>query len=336
MGIFGNFIFQDIGIYSKPRQEMEYHFLLPERGKEKRDGSFTDPEEFKYSYRFVCFMDMLGCKKLVRESETSQSAFEQVKRIASVFEEEQKKYATNHWCNDFTFSIPKDNFVKDHHIAEENIRVDMNMFSDSIIISYELLDSGLFLDWYRQIFQVFNDICRLQFEFAMKGVFLRGGLTFGKVYHNGNICFGPALINSVMLESEYAKYPCIAVDKFIVEKNLTDMKSDLEDDYAPGYKNPHKLNEFAQELFLDYLSKTDDFNRTDDVQPVFMLDWFTSRFLQSSSNISKIRPAILTELRKNYDEQVAEKYRWLARYFNRAIYFEEGHSDMRIEDEPLL
>lgn len=139
-----------------------------------------------------------------------------------------------------------------------------------------------------------------------------------------------------MLESEYAKYPCIAVDKFIVEKILTDMKSDLEDDYAPGYKNPHKLNEFAQELFLDYLSKTDDFNRTDDVQPVFMLDWFTSRFLQSSSNISKIRPAILTELRKNYDEQVAEKYRWLARYFNRAIYFEEGHSDMRIEGEPLL
>ena len=78
---------------------------------------------------FVCFMDVPRCEKLVRESETSQSAFEQVKRIASVFEEKQKKYTTNHWCNDFTFSIPKDNFVKDHHIAEENIRVDMSIKS---------------------------------------------------------------------------------------------------------------------------------------------------------------------------------------------------------------
>lgn len=333
MGLISKFIIPDIVIPNKPRQKEEYHFLLPNQREEKWDGSFADPEEFKYSYRFVCFMDMLGCKKLVWESETSQDAFKQVKIIASVFEEEQKKYATNHWCNDFTFSIPKDGFIKDHHLAEENIRVDMSMFSDSIIISYELSDSGLFLDWYRRIFQVFNDICRLQFEFAMKGIFLRGGLTFGKIFHKGNICFGPALINSVMLESKYAKYPCIAVDKSIVEKIHSDMKSDLEDDYAPGYKMPYKLKEFAQELFLDYLSRTDAFNRTHDEQPVFMLDWFTSRFLQSSSNISRIRPAILTELKKEYEEPVTEKYRWLARYFNRAIYFEEGHSDMKIENE---
>lgn len=84
------------------------------------------------------------------------------------------------------------------------------------------------------------------------------------------------MINSVMLESKYAKYPCVAVDKSIVEKILSDMKSDLEDDYMPGYKMPHKLKEFAQELFLDYLSRTDNCNRTHDEQPVFMLDWFTS------------------------------------------------------------
>lgn len=333
MGLFNKFILPDIGILNKPRQKEEYHFLLPNQGDKNRDGSFADPEEFKYSYRFVCFMDMLGCKKLVWESETSQDAFKQVKKIASAFEEEQKKYATNHWGNDFTFSIPQDGFIKDHHLTEENIRVDMSMFSDSIIISYELSDSGLFLDWYRQIFQVFNDICRLQFKFAMKGVFLRGGLTFGKIFHKGNICFGPALINSVMLESKYAKYPCVAVDKSIVEKILSDRQSDLEDDYAWGYKSPHKLREFARELFLDYLSRTDAFNRTPDEQPVFMLDWLVSRFIQSSSNISRIRPVILTELKKEYDEPVAEKYRWLARYFNLTIHFEKGHGDMEIENE---
>lgn len=321
--------------FNKPRQKMEYHFLLPNQGKAEQADRCNEPEEFKYSYRFVCFMDMLGCKNLVRKSEISQDAFEQVKKIASVFEEAQRRYTTNHWCSDFVFSIPKDGIIKDHHLTEENIKVDMSMFSDSIIISYELSDSSLFLDWYRQLFQVFNDICRLQFEFALKGIFLRGGLTFGKVYHKGNICFGPALINSVILEEEYAKYPCIAVDNSIVEKIQSDMDSNLEDDYAPGYKRPHKLKEFAKELFLDYLSRTDSFNRISDERPVFMLDWFSSRFFQSSSNISKIRQAILNELKKEYDEKVAEKYRWLARYFNQAIYFEEGHSDMKIENELL-
>lgn len=336
MGLFNKFIFPDKGILNKSRQKEEYHFLVSSQGKEPREGKFADSDVFKYSYRFVCFMDMLGCKKLVWESDTSHDAFKQVKKIASVFKEEQKKYATNHWCNNFTFSIPKNGFVKDHYLSEEDIGVDMSMFSDSIIISYELSDSGLFLDWYRQIFQVFNDICRLQFELATKGIFLRGGLSFGKIYHKENVCFGPALINSVMLESKYAKYPCVAVDKPIIEKIQSDMNSDLEDDYALGYKIPHKLKEFAEELFLDYLSRTDNFNRTCDKQPVFMLDWFTSRFIQSSSNISRIRPAIIAELKKENDEPVAEKYRWLARYFNQTIFFEEGHSDMKIENELLL
>ena len=41
------------------------------------------------------------------------------------------------------------------------------------------------------------------------------------------------------------------------------------------------------------------------------------------------------DLKKEYDEPVAEKYRWLARYFNRTIHFEEGHSHMEIENELL-
>lgn len=80
MGLLRKFIVPDIGILNKPHQKEEYHFLLPIQGNEKQDGSFADSEEFKYSYRFVCFLDILGCKKLVWESETSQDAFQQVKK----------------------------------------------------------------------------------------------------------------------------------------------------------------------------------------------------------------------------------------------------------------
>lgn len=81
MGLLSKFIFSDMEIHNKPRQEMEYHFLLPNQVNVQRIDSFNEPEEFKYSYRFVCFMDMLGCKDLVWKSETSQDAFEQVKKL---------------------------------------------------------------------------------------------------------------------------------------------------------------------------------------------------------------------------------------------------------------
>lgn len=80
MGLLNKFIFSGMEIHNKPRQEMEYHFLLPNQVNVQRIDSFNEPEEFKYSYRFVCFMDMLGCKDLVWKSETSQDAFEQVKK----------------------------------------------------------------------------------------------------------------------------------------------------------------------------------------------------------------------------------------------------------------
>lgn len=36
MGLFSKFIFPDVGKFYKPRQKEEYHFLLPNQGKEKK------------------------------------------------------------------------------------------------------------------------------------------------------------------------------------------------------------------------------------------------------------------------------------------------------------
>ncbi len=79
MGLFSKLIFPDMGMLNNPRQKEEYHFLIPNQ-EEHWNRSSADQGEFKYSYRFVCFMDMLGCKKLVWDSETSQDAFKQVKK----------------------------------------------------------------------------------------------------------------------------------------------------------------------------------------------------------------------------------------------------------------
>lgn len=107
MGLLSEFIFPDMGILNKPRQEVEYHFLLPNREKGKEDGGFADPEEFKYSYRFVCFMDMLGCKKMVWESETSQDAFEQVKKLLLYLKRSKRSMLQIIGATTLLFQFPK-------------------------------------------------------------------------------------------------------------------------------------------------------------------------------------------------------------------------------------
>ncbi len=291
-------------------------------------NEFNSAIEFSYNDRFVFFLDILGCKNLINISTFDDSAFDKVKLIAQLFYEIQNRYIRPHWDSNFKFPIPKQGMVYDKYLSEENIIVNMSLFSDSIIISYMPQKEDRFLMWYKQIHQILNDICRLQFEFALNGIFLRGGMSYGKIFHNGNICFGPALINAVKLEGE-AVNPCIAVDKTIIEKIFQDMKSKEIDDYLPGYKYPYVLKDFAEDLYGTYFNRIDAYDKNSNAE-TFMVDWLASRFYVDSKNIAKIKPIIEAELKKDYIPKIAKKYEWLKEYYNHTIYFEEGHSDMKI------
>lgn len=292
-------------------------------------NEFNSAIEFAYNDRFVFFLDILGCKNLINISTFDNSAFDKVKLIAQLFYEIQNRYIKPHWDSHFKFPIPKQGMIYDKYLLEENIVVNMSLFSDSIIISYMPKKEERFLGWYKQMHQILNDICSLQFEFALNGIFLRGGMSYGKVFHDGNICFGPALISAVKLEGE-AVNPCIAVDKPIIEKIFQDMKSKEIDDYFPGYKYPYAIKDFAEELYGTYFNRRDAFSKYSNTE-IIMVDWLVSRFYADSNNIAKIKPVIEAELQKNYIAKIAEKYKWLKEYYNHTIYFEEGHSNMKIQ-----
>lgn len=51
-------------------------------------------------------------------------------------------------------------------------------------------------------------------------------MTYGKLYHEDNICFGPAMIKAYNLEQE-AIYPRIIVDNLAIEKGLEQLGLDV-------------------------------------------------------------------------------------------------------------
>ncbi|WP_338988091.1 hypothetical protein KST01_03635 [Fusobacterium animalis] len=46
------------------------------------------------------------------------------------------------------------------------------------------------------------DIIYISIELLDKGVYIRGGMTYGKLYHENNICFGPAMVEAYSLEQK--------------------------------------------------------------------------------------------------------------------------------------
>jgi len=62
-------------------------------------------------------------------------------------------------------------------------------------------------------------VCTIR-EYWEEGILLRGAITHGKLFHEGNIVFGPALVDAYMLERESAIYPRIVVSEDMFKNHI--------------------------------------------------------------------------------------------------------------------
>lgn len=157
----------------------------------------------EYSTRVVVFMDILGFKNMVLDPEKKETLF----------------YVMNYskWIGESNYRGP---------LKEDDLGKEVTVFSDSIVISYDVETQG-------QVFSILLDIIRIQLDLASKGIILRGGVSIGELYHKKETVFGPAMIKSYELESKNAIYPRIILDEKLLE-------------YA--YVNPSNQHNGEQEL----------------------------------------------------------------------------------------
>jgi hypothetical protein len=144
----------------------------------------TDVSETKYENRVCAFIDILGFSRMV-EDESSWSP----SRIIEMLGEMEK--------------IPDEYEQTFGHVNKQ-----VTHFSDSIIISIKCVDNDSLYHALYQMIVLVNGLLRAA---TCTGVLLRGGVTFGKMFHNDKHAFGPAFIRAYKLEQE-AKYPRIIFD----------------------------------------------------------------------------------------------------------------------------
>lgn len=142
-----------------------------------------------FEERFVVFIDILGFREMVLHA-AKEPLGNEAKRV-----------------QDALARIQEINFDESGENSQSGEPQDhrTHIFSDCIIISISL--SG------EKVWQVFKKLAELTVDLMMLGVWIRGGMSVGKVSKNHKTPWGPAIVEAYAIESEIAIYPRLALSK---------------------------------------------------------------------------------------------------------------------------
>jgi hypothetical protein len=159
------------------------------------------------------------------------------------------------------------------------------------------------------LFSEVNTLRLAQMELAAQGIFLRGGITFGEVYWDETVVFGPGIVDASHLEHNFALVPRIVIGPpalCAIRKGLIRRDNVLSQELA--YLRTMLSRAEDGVWFIDYLRNAD---REMDGPEMYcdLLKRHKGAILAASSTID----------RKTAGSSLAMKIGWLARYHNDTV-----------------
>ena len=180
-----------------------------------------------YENRIVLFLDILGFRSII--DKTVDKLEDNTSGIQELYDKLEEIKA-------FLDSRLKQKEVFD----DKNFSMRVTQFSDSIIISFINDDNTTLL-------KLIRTIQELIINFVNSGMLCRGSISYGKLIHDNQIIFGPALNDAYETETKAAMYPRIILDKSILESSKKNRQPSLFES---------EMNK--EDMILSYLSKDTD------------------------------------------------------------------------------
>lgn len=251
----------------------------------------------KYEQRIVAFIDILGFKEIVKQSEKDTTKIE---LLYSVLDFLKGWETSDKWDLKFV-EIEED--AQKKGVANFDIRGKTNTtsFSDSIVVSVKV-DNNV----NEMTSTLVVNLAYIGALLIEKGILFRGGLTIGNIIHNDNgTVFGQSLIDAYYLETKSAKYPRIVLsDKLIRELN---------------YPLETKRNRYPYHQYIDrFADGCIGFHQMIYYQVIESWTEMTSEKMISS--LANVRKTIIDGLDSSFENpDVFEKYKWLKEQYNNLI-----------------
>jgi hypothetical protein len=239
--------------------------------------------EPKYENRIVIFIDILGFKNTIRKTINADGS-DNSKQIEGIIE------ALNLIRTQLNVDLDNKNDLQTRKITH---------FSDSIIISFKEDQEG-------EVFNTLYCIQKLIILLIEKGIICRGAISYGKLVHNNQYVFGPALIKAYETETKAALYPRIILDRTIIEIGVKyHYFENTSIDEKTAIKNL-LLKDTDDMYFIDY------FLNPEPALPNFKEDL--------GPYIKNLRMLILTGLMDGREHpDIKIKYNWMKNKFNTLV-----------------
>jgi len=237
----------------------------------------------KYEMRVTAFIDILGFKEHIKSSVDNKGndVTDKIELIHSAYQ------------------TIRDVWDLDAPQSNNLLRVDkkskiITTFSDSLVISFKL-------DGESEIFFTLLELKWMLMRLVYKGILCRGAVTYGKLYHDEKMLFGPALVDAYTFESKVALYP-----RIILEKSIIDLAT------VSGRHSPSEEKEYIENLlqkdsdgmyYIDFFMKAQ--SELDD--PTYDFPTYIdtlSDLIRLGLNVYKMKP------------DVKIKYLWLKERYN--------------------
>jgi class 3 adenylate cyclase len=171
--------------------------------------SAPNEKSIQYEERLVCFIDLLGFKSAIDESESSP-------QVLNALHEALSELEGGRLVNLLHQSVPAMTETGElttcekagtTHIAQEHWRMVVTQFSDSFVLSCSAENTGSCL----MLLQAIDKLQNIFFRHL--GMLMRGGVSLGPLIHvQGGPLFGPAMNEAYRIESKCAIYPRVLVD----------------------------------------------------------------------------------------------------------------------------
>lgn len=241
--------------------------------------------EAGYEERYCLFLDILGFKSHV---EDTLNLAQQAKRPMTF----QKLRSA--LCAITAGTKYRDSVLVKGELLPSSRQV--SQFSDSIVVSYPKkapFGSG--------VTSIILDVHRLQLILIQKGILLRGAITVGRLFHDEDHVFGPALNDAVCLE-KLANYPRVILDRQVLEDADLLESTRLATDSPDGSILSMITEDFDGQHYVDYIN-------------VHPLD-FDDEWSDLREYLESLRDLIKKLSNKNKVPSIRVKHSWLRSKFN--------------------
>jgi len=250
-----------------------------------------------YSKRIIAFVDILGFKEIIRESDKDTS---KITTIYEVLDYLKKLGDSNNWTTDL-LSVEESAQYKGMDKFNVKDNINSTSFSDSIVVSIELDDNIN-----EMASTLIVNLAYIGTILIKKGILIRGGITTGNLVHNEDgIVFGQGLIDAYMLESKAAKFPRIILSNKLI-----------------GQLNYPLLSKRERYPYHLYVERFQD-GCVGFHQMIFYQVMQSSSFLNKELTIKDldiIRKIIVKGLDSSFEApEVHEKYIWLREQYKRLV-----------------